>query len=183
MAPDGLLVNEGGIHVGSVGLGSLTISSRAADALVNDGTIAAGGTMVIGPSVIGNGTFEIGPPSLGADSSAEFRNFVGGGETFAFATQSAAFAAQSAADISSASHEVLTLDHARAFLGTIANFAQGDTIDLPGVTATASRYQLGTLTLYDGHAPVAALHFSGTHALGDFVVSGGGGTTVVTHSG
>jgi hypothetical protein len=170
MAPGDLIINQGGIYAGS-GMGSLTISGDASDWLVNDGTIAAGSEMVIGPTVVGNGTFEVAPQGayLGTNVGAEFKGFVAAGETFAFGPQ--------------LSIEDLTLDHAREFLGTIANFAQGDTIEMPGVTATASQYQDGTLTLYNAHAPVAALHFAGSYDTSDFAFSTSNGATIITHSG
>ena len=132
--------------------------------------------MVIGPSVVGNGTLELAPVGFSyGNATAEFKGLVGAGETFAFAPQTSLSTSFPATD-------ELTVDQAREFLGKIANFAQSDTIDLPGVTATGSQFRNGTLTLYNGHAPVAALHFAGSYAASDFAVSPSNGATIITHT-
>ncbi len=175
MGPGSIIDNEGGIYIG-IGFGRLTISGDVSDQIVNNGTIAAAGQMVIGPSVVGKGAFEMGADGfLGQPAEAEFQGRVGPEQTFAFDPQPTQ-------GLQSSLGQMLILDQAREFLGKIANFAPLDTIDLPGVTATGSQFRNGTLTLYNGHAPVAALHFTGSYAAGDFAVSSTNGATTVTHT-
>ncbi len=111
MGHGAIINNQGGIFIGS-GFGSnLTVSGDASDLLLNGGTISLPTETLIGPSVVGNGIFEI---SAG-EGTAEFKGLFGGGETFAFQPQTPFSALVPAT-------EELIADQAREFLGNIAIF-------------------------------------------------------------
>ncbi len=158
MSSGAVVVNEGEIHGGN-GLQGVYIGGSFSDALVNDGTISTGSIATIGAAVLGTGEF------VGGSGSAEFMGYVGSGQNYVFEPLSTS---------------TLKLDQPGEFFGTIVNFAEGETIELAGVSATASSYQNGSLTVLDGAAPVAMLRLNGTYADGDFGIAanGHGGTDV-----
>ena len=77
----------------------------------------------------------------------------------------------------------LELSNPMNFLGTIAGFALGDSIDLRLVAANTATLAGGVLTLKENLATVAKLHFSGSYSLADFHLGSDqhGGTTI-THT-
>jgi hypothetical protein len=171
MSPGSFLVNQATIN-GT----ELTIAGNGpGDAIVNNGTIAISDSLVLGPLVAGTGTVELTGPDFFFDQGAraEFGGFVAPQQTFAFEKPPFPWLS----DLQN-----LTIDVAREFLGTIAGFSQGDDVRLNNLTATSEQYQNGVLTLYDGNAPVAALHFSGTHSQTDFTLASSNNTTTIAHS-
>jgi len=65
-------------------------------------------------------------------------------------------------------------------LGTIENFAAGETIVLAGVTADAGTWSGGVLTLTDAGTQAGTLAMAGSYASDGFTVTNAGGTAEVT---
>jgi hypothetical protein len=170
MSPGSALVNQATIN-GT----DLTIAGNGpGEAIVNNGTIAISNDLVLGPLVAGTGTIELTGPAFflyPTAANAEFQGFVAPQQTFAFEKQPEGSYLQN-----------LTIDVAREFLGTIAGFGQGDDVVLKSLTATSEQYKNGVLTLYNGKASVAALHFSGSHSQTDFTLASSNNTTTIAHS-
>ena len=130
-------------------------------AVVNNGTIAAGGGLFdLSGAVSGNGQ-----TTIGNSATVEF------GQASA-ATQHVNFANATG---------TLKIDQPSLFKSQIAGFQMGDTIDFAGLSATAALYLNGNLTLFDGTTPVEQLTASTPYSRSLFrVASDGSGGTDVT---
>jgi hypothetical protein len=146
----GTLTNKGAMDVAG---GTLSLLGTT----TNDGTIeAATGFVTSMYGVGGTGTLEIG-----ATGTLSLQNGALAGQTVDFL----------------AGTGLLGLGHPLSFFGEIEGFRAGDVIDLTkpsGLTETGYSYADGVLTIMDGSATVASLHFEGSYATSDFSVGSDG---------
>jgi hypothetical protein len=128
--------------------------------LTNDGTItASGGAVALRDLVSGTGTLQVGGTgSLTLERGAAI------GQTVDFLAASG----------------LLNLSNPIDFAGTIANFGGADQIDLLNAPETGYSFSGGVLSVTNGGATVAKLHFSGVGG-GQLIVGGDGhGGTLIT---
>ena len=128
-----------------------------AGAIMNSGTIAAGGgTLTLTGSVDGTGTLVVTPGAL-----LDVEQGVASSQSIALAGGT------------------LQVDAPLAMLGTIDTFAAGATVLLSGVTADGDGFAGGVLTLTDAGTTVDTIAISGSFTSADFhLASGSGGTSV-----
>jgi collagen type I/II/III/V/XI/XXIV/XXVII alpha len=138
----------GGVVKASYGTGSATLELLSGASI---GTIKSFGTVTVSGIYYGG---YLGFDAVKIDNGARWR--LGG--TVASAT-TVAF---------SGSGELI-LPSSTELQGTVANFAQGDTLEIDGITVTGSSYAGGVLTLTESSGTVA-VKLPGTFATGDFIV-------------
>jgi hypothetical protein len=146
---DNLLISSIGIATDNTGLISSTgITLSFLGALTNTGTIdAMKGTISINQAVMGNGTLQVGDGgTLHLQAGAQSGQIVD-------------FMATAA---------TLSLNNPLDFLGSLAGFGAGDSIELVGVNATGLSYSGDTLTAMVGTATVASLQFAGSYSTDNF---------------
>jgi len=69
------------------------------------------------------------------------------------------------------------------FLGTVAGFGASDTVDLLNTAETGYSFASGVLTVTDGSATVAKLHFGGSYTTASFTLATDGHSgTFITFS-
>jgi hypothetical protein len=123
----------------------------------NNGTIeAASGVVTSMYGVAGKGTLEVG-----ATGTLSLQNGALAGQTLDFL----------------AATGLVELDHPLSFFGQIVGFHAGDIIDLTkptGFAETGYSYSGGVLTIMDGSATVASLHFQGNYTTSDFSLGADG---------
>jgi T5SS/PEP-CTERM-associated repeat protein len=73
----------------------------------------------------------------------------------------------------------LILPSSTVVQGTVANFAQGDTLEIDGITVTGSSYAGGALTLTESSGTVA-VKLPGTFSTGDFIVRNDAGNADIS---
>ena len=142
-------------NTGHIVFDGSTAQLSGAGTLENDGAIeVVGSSPAIDVAVTGTGTV-----SLDAGSHLTLAGMVAASQTVLFTSDSG----------------VLELDAPSAFQATIAGLRPGDQIDLGELQIDATSYTQtgsgGTLTLYDGAAIAASLHFAGAYQLSDFAIS------------
>lgn len=166
------LLDSGNLNVTGTLTDAGAVTVAAGGALRNVGTLSFLGVvtnngMIDAPSgligfasaVAGTGTLEVGAMgtlSLLAGSSA--------GQTVDFL----------------AGTGLMDLTQAISFDGYIDGFGAGDQIDLVNTAETSFHYAAGVLTVKDGTASVASLHFTGSYTTGSFTLMGDhhGGTLI-----
>ena len=165
------VAGTGTLEVGTAGgakAGTITVdagetlsgAARLQGAVVDNGGIDAdGGTLTLAGNLGGSGTIGIDPGSVldatGRMSLKSLGFLPGGGET-------------------------LKLGEPRSIATVLSGFGAGDTIDLVGTVVTAEHFAGGVLTLSDAGGTVAMLHFAGSYASHQFVLSSDhhGGTNI-----
>jgi hypothetical protein len=156
----GKLSDAGAVTVAAGGVLQSTGAISFLGAVTNNATIdASSGLIGFASAVAGTGTLEVGSTgtlSLLAGSGA--------GQTVDFL----------------AGTGLLELTQATAFNGYIGGFGAGDKIDLVNTGETGFHYAGGVLTVMDGSATVASLHFTGSYTTGSFTLMGDnhGGTLI-----
>lgn len=176
---------------------TLTLAGATGDTLTTAGTVlatgAANSTIDIGIAAINSGNISVTGGAtmafLGSatntgiiDASAgtvSFASIVSGTGTLEMgATGTLALSAGSAAgqtiDFLSSSGALLDLTKPTSFLGTIAGFGGSDKIDLLKTAETGFSYNNGTLTVVNGSATVASLHFTGSYTTASFALTSDG---------
>jgi hypothetical protein len=153
------------LSVAFVNEGKVSIRSGALDflgPLTNDGTMSAGrrSSLQIAQSVAGSGVIDIGSAGrVALDAGA------GSGTTVDFLKDNG----------------LLDLQVPIDFKGTIKGFVNGDRIDLVKTLATSERFSSGVLTVKNGSATVAELHFAGDYTSASFrLFSDSHGGTLIT---
>lgn len=171
LAAGSVLLNAGTLSTAGAGVSATVDMTGAKALLVNQGLVETyQGSTTIDPAVLGLGTFElVGQTQIPIGATVEFGGLVGFGQTVDFAGQPLA-----------GTMPLLRLDDPRGFAGTILGFAAGDTVELAGTAATSEQYAHGVLTVYDGHRPVARLHFAGSYGTDKFALAESGGNTYIT---
>ncbi len=170
------LINDGAFLAEGVGsdrvttaftnLGTVTLNGKALSfngPLSNNGTIdAASGSLYIASAITGTGKLEIGATGT--------------------LTLNGAAQATQATDFLAATGD-LSLTNPLNFHGIVGGFTQGDLIDLLGTTVTSLSYANNVLTVKDGTATVASLHFTGLSSSASFTMStdSAGGTFIKLH--
>jgi hypothetical protein len=164
---DGSFVRSGmggtDVTVAYVNQADVTVSSGSLNFLggiSNSGTMtAAGAHMTVRHAITGAGTLDIsaaGTMTLGAGSDiGQTVDFLTGGGTLGLAAPG-------------------------TFAGKIAGFGTGDLIDLIKTPATSEKFAAGVLTVKNGSAVIANLHFSGSYTSSSFALSSDahGGTLI-----
>ena len=137
------------------GSGTLTASGQ----IINDGTInAVGGTLTLTGGITGTGVL-----GIAAGAALLLSGPVAATQTIAFA--------------SSGAPGTLVLATPAQVAACITGFANGDSIELVGVTATQVAYANGVLTMIGPGGPdnslraVASLDLAGTYAINSFTVT------------
>ncbi len=147
-------------------LGTVMLTGKAlafTGPLSNSGTIdAASGSLSIATTINGTGKLEIG-----ATGTLALLGATGGGQTTDFL----------------AATGDLSLTNPLNFHGIIGGFTQGDLIDLVNTTVTSLSYANNVLTVKDGTATVASLHFTGLSSSASFTMAtdSAGGTFIKLH--
>lgn len=154
LAKGALLTNAGLIEF----LGS-SAQVGGAGTLQNDGTIAIAGAAAGSPPLIAAAITGAGVISLGDDARIEFAQSIAASQTIRFE------------DVERPA--ILQLDRPEDVRAQIAGFAPGDEIVLANTQFDAAAYAQtggtsGVLTLYDGAAIEASLHFAGSYQLSSF---------------
>jgi hypothetical protein len=171
-APD-IFSNAGSLLADGAGTADVTVAfynlgATAADAgtlsflapVINNGTMAAaGGMLTFADDVAGRGTL-----SVSAAGTLFLRAGSDAAQTVQFGTEGG----------------VLALGAALDFDGLVTGYGSGDRIDLIDTHATSYHFASGILTVQDGGATVANLHFGGAYTTADFSLSndGHGGTMI-----
>jgi hypothetical protein len=149
-------VNVAFINSGTVNANAGTLSFLGA--VTNSGTIdAASGLTSIRSAVSGTGTLEIG-----STGTLSLLLGAGSGQVVDFA----------------AGTGVLDLTKPLGLTGTIAGFGSNDQIDLLKTAETSYTYTNNILTVKNGTATVASLHFSGTNNSFTLQSDGNSGTLI-----
>jgi len=152
-----------------------TINASAAGGLLridlprftNNGTVAVtnGDTLKINLNTPADVTDGTGTISLATGAAVEIGGSVAATQTLAFKDAAA---------------DLLKLDTAAAVSATITGFAQGDTIDLAGIVATAANWSNGVLTVTESNNTTLALALAGAYSGSKFnlTADGLGGTNI-----
>jgi hypothetical protein len=148
-------VNEGKVAI-------LSGALKFLGPLTNDGTMIAGptSTLQIAQSIAGSGVIDVGSAgTVALDAGA------GSGTTVDFLTNNG----------------LLDLRVPIDFGGTIKGFVNGDGIDLLKTLATSVSFRVSVLTVRNGSATVAELHFAGSYTTASFHLSSDshGGTLII----
>jgi hypothetical protein len=155
LAKGAVLTNAGRIEF----LGS-SAQVSGAGTLQNDGTVAFAGAAAGSPPLIAVAITGAGVISLGGDATVEIAKSVAASQTIRF-------------EDAPRQPESLQLDRPEDVQAQIAGFVSGDQIVLANTRFDAAAYTQadaasGVLTLYDGAAIAARLHFAGSYQLSSF---------------
>ena len=143
--------------------GTFTIGDTGGT-FINDGSIIVGNDDTLNATTAitagaGNGTIDVG-----SGGAADFAGAVAAGEALVFTDATG----------------ILRLHQPTSFAATIDSFANGDTIDLAGITADAAVWSPGTLTISNTGTTVAALSLLGDYSDAMFNVTDNPGGSLVT---
>lgn len=158
----GIFENQGQV---SEGVGSdLNITGARGAKLLNNGSFfIAGSSASIGVDVTGRGEFDVSTGHALSAGDLTFIRAVGSDQVVNLSGQAS-----------------LKLANASKFLGQISFDQDGpESVTLLGVTSTSSKYDNGTLDVFNGKALVAALKMTSADAMG-FSLYNQGGNTVIT---
>jgi hypothetical protein len=141
------------VTVATINSGNVTVGSGTLEflrGLKNTGTMtASGATLFISRPIAGTGALDIT-----ANGTLHLVKGTGAGQTVDFTGTG-----------------TLDLNTPSVFGGTIAGFGASDLIDLIKTPATGATFSGGVLSVHNGGATVASLHFSGNYSTASFLVT------------
>ncbi len=164
----GGVVSTAAAEIWNSGVVTLTQASLLATTMTVLGTVGGSGTLTATSQITNNGTLNAGGGTLTVTGGIAGTGLLGiaAGATLLLggpvaATQTIAFA-------SSGAPGTLALASPLQVLAPIQGFANGDTIELVGITAAQLQYANGVLTATGPGGTVASLSLAGSYALSSF---------------
>jgi hypothetical protein len=173
----GATLTTGTVQIDSAG--ALFGNGSVAGAVTIDGAVTGkGGTLSFGGAVSNFGTLEASLGLVTLNQSVSGTGLLTIGDTGTLSLLDGAAAGQTVSFLSP--DGLLDIAHPLNFLGTIAGFAAGDTIDVLRTPHGTFTYTDNALSLISNGATVAVLNFNGSYSMSDFALTsdGHGGTDI-----